>query len=103
MCLFSGKIVAKSEQMFDNVQRAVYFNQRTKGVDRLPSIAKKRILRKKYRKHLLSSFQKPKSTQTSESVFAKKVEQIRKTKCELLLIRIVDCFLDGYSKYTSNL
>jgi len=78
MCLFSGKIVAKIEQMFDNVQRAVYFNQRTKGVDRLPSIAKKRILRKKYRKHLLSSFQKTKSTQTSESVFAKKIEQTKK-------------------------
>ena len=32
--------------MFDNVQRAVDFNHRNNGVDRMPSIAKKRLLRK---------------------------------------------------------
>ena len=47
---FSGKVIAKSGQVFDNVQRAVDFNQRNKGVDRIPSIAKKRLLRKKYKK-----------------------------------------------------
>ena len=39
---FSGKVIAKSGQVFDNVQRAVDFNHRNKGVDRMPSIAKKR-------------------------------------------------------------
>ena len=58
---FSGKVIAKSGEMFDNVQRAVDFNHRNKGVDRMPSIAKKRLLRKKYRKHLFSSFQKTKN------------------------------------------
>ena len=53
---FSGKVVPKSGQVFDNVKRAVDFNHRNKGVDRMPSIAKKRLLRKKYRKHLFSSF-----------------------------------------------
>ena len=43
---FSGKVVAKSGQMFDNVQRAVEFNHRNKGVDRMPSIAEKIFLRK---------------------------------------------------------
>ena len=57
---FSGKVLAKSGQVFYNVQRAVDFNQRNKGVDRMPSIAKKRLLRKKYKKHLFSSFQKAK-------------------------------------------
>ena len=38
---FSGKVIAKSGQVFDNVQRAVDFNNRNKGVDRMPSIAKK--------------------------------------------------------------
>ena len=38
---FSGKVVAKSRRVFDNVQRAVDFNHRNKGVDRMPSIAKK--------------------------------------------------------------
>ena len=67
---FSGKVIAKSGQVFDNVQRAVDFNQRNKGMDRMPSTAKKRLLRKKYKKHLFSSFQKTKTTQTSGSVFA---------------------------------
>ena len=73
---FSGKVIEKSGQVFDNVQRTVDFNQRNKGVDRMPSIAKKRLLRKKYKKHLFSPFQKTKSTQTSGSVFAKRIEKV---------------------------
>ena len=97
-----GKVVAKSGQVFDNVQRAIDFNQRNKGVDRRPSLAKKRFLRKKYKKHLFSSFQKTKTTQTSGSVFAERIEKVKKTKFELDLIKIVDCFLDGHSNYDSN-
>ena len=100
---FSGKVIAKSGQVFDNVQRAVDFNQRNKGVDRMPSIAKKRLLRKKYKKLLFSSFQKTKSTQTGGSVFAERIEKVKKTKFELDLFKIVDCFLDGHGKYDSNL
>ena len=100
---FSGKVIAKSGQVFDNVQRAVDFNHRNKGVDRMPSIAKKRLLRKKYEKHLFSSFQKTKSTQTSGSVFAERIEKVKKTKFELDLIKIVHCFLDGHGNYDSNL
>ncbi len=89
--------------MFDNVQRAVDFNQRNKGVDRMPSIAKKKLFRKKYKKHLFSSFQKTKSTQTSGSVFAERIEKVKKTIFELELIKIVDCFLDGHGIFDSNL
>ena len=46
---FSEKVFAKKRQVFDNVQRAVDFNQRNKGVDRMPSIAKNRLSRKKYK------------------------------------------------------
>ena len=69
----------------------------------MPSIAKKRLLRKKYKNNLMSSFQKTKSTQTSGSVFAGRSEQVKKTKFELELIKIVDCFLDGHGNYTSTL
>ena len=69
----------------------------------MPSIAKKRLLRKKFKKHLLSSFQKTKSTQTSGSVFADGIEQVKRTKFEVELIKIVYCFLDGHGNYTSNL
>ena len=100
---FIGKIVIKSGQLFDNLQRAVHFNQQNRGVDRMPSIAKKRLLRKKYKNHLLSSFQKTKSTQSSRSVFADRIKQVKKNKFELELIKIVDCFLDGHGNYTSIL
>ena len=66
--------------MFDNVQRAVDFNHRSKGVERMPSIAKKRLLREKFKKHLISYFQKTKTTQTSGSVFAERIEKVEKTK-----------------------
>ena len=102
-CRMSGKSVLKSGQLFHNLQRAVNFNQQNRGVDRMPSIAKKRLLRKKFKKRLLSSFQKTKSTQTSGSVFADRFEQVKRKKFELGLIKIVDCFLDGHGNYTSNL
>ena len=100
---FIGKVIAKSGQVFDKVQRAVDFNQRNKGVGRMPSIAKKRLLRKKCKKHLFSSFQKTKSTQTGGSVFAERIEKVKKTKFELDLIKNADCFLDGHGNYDSNL
>ena len=77
---FSGTVIAKTVQVFDNRQRAVDFNQRNKGVDRSLSIAKKRLLRKKYKKHLFSSIQKTKTTQTSGSVFAERIQKVKKTK-----------------------
>ena len=95
--------MAKSGQPFDNVQRAVDFNHRNKGVDRMPSIAKKRLLRRKYKKHLFSSFQKTKTTQTSGSVYAETIEEVKKVNFELELIKIVDCFLDGHCNFDSNL
>ena len=75
--------------MFDNMQRAVGFNRRNKGKDRMPSIAKKRLLRKKFKKHLLSSCQKTKTKKTSRSVFAERIEKVQKTKIELELTKIV--------------
>ena len=100
---FNGKIVIKRGQLFDYLQRAVHFNQQNRGVERMPSIAKKRLLRKKYKNYLLSSFQKTESTQTSGSVFADRIEQFKKIEFELELIKIVDCFLDGHGIYTKNL
>ena len=36
-----------------------------------------------------------KTTQTSGPVFGERKEQVRKTKFDIELIKIVDCFLDG--------
>ena len=69
----------------------------------MPNIVKKRLLRKNYKKLFLSSLQKTKSVQTSGSVFADRREQVKKTEFEPELLKIVDCFLDGHSNYTTNL
>ena len=69
----------------------------------MPSFAKKRLLRKKFAKHLLSSFQKTKTTQTSGSVLAERMEKIKKTKLEIELKKIEEFFLDGHGNYDSNL
>ena len=100
---FSGKIVLKSWQLFDNLQRAVHFNEQNRGADRMPSIAKRRLLRKKFKKHLLSSFQKTKQTQTIGSVIADRIEQVKRAKLELELIKSLDCFSDGDDNYNSIL
>ena len=56
---FNGKIIIKGGQLFDYLQRAVHFNQQNRGVERMPSIAEKRILRKKYKKHLFTPSKRP--------------------------------------------
>ena len=70
---FSGKVIAKSGQVFDKVQRAVDFSHRNEGKDRMPSIAKKRLWRKNFKKHSFSCIQETKTTQTSGSVFAERI------------------------------
>ena len=100
---FRGKVIAKSGQVFENVQGKADFNHRNKGVDRMPSIAKKRLLLKMFKKHFFSFFQKTKTTQTSGSVFAERIKKVKKTKFELELLKVVDCFLDGHGNYDSNL
>ena len=100
---FSGKIIAKSGNVFDDMQRAISFNQTNRGVEKFRVLQKKRLLRKKFKQHFMSALQKNKSTQTSGSVFAERIEKVEKTKFELELIKIVDCFLDGHGNYDSNL
>ena len=97
---FSGKFNASSGNVFDNVQRAIVFNQRNGGVDKKPSMAKKRLLRIKFEQHFMSALQKKnKSKQTSSSVFAERIEKDKKTKFELELTKNVGCFLDGHDNY----
>ena len=95
--------VVKSGQTFDNLHWALEFNHQKRGVDRVPSIAKKETLEEKHKKLLLSCYQRTKSTQTSGSVFAGRIVQVKKTKFEIQLIRNVESVLDGHGKYTSVL
>ena len=46
---------------------------------------------------------KRQTTQINGSVFPERIEKVKKTKFELELIKIVDCFLDGHGNYDSSL
>ena len=97
---FSGNVLEKNGEILDSVERAVTFNKLNKGVDKMPSIAKKRLLRKKFKKHMLTSVQRSISVQITGSVFVQRVESVkRKTTFELELMKIIDSFLDGYGSY----
>ena len=69
----------------------------------MPSIAKKKLLRKKFKQHFMSALQKNKSTQTNGSMFAERSEKAKKTKFEIELLKIEDCFFDGHGTYDNNL
>ena len=69
----------------------------------MPSIAEKKLLGRKHKKHLWSSFRKTKSTQANGSVFADRNEQVKRTIFELEMIKTVDCFLYGCGSYSSSL
>ena len=98
---FSGNFIAKSGNVFDNVQRAISLNQRNRGVEKLSSIAKLRLLRKKFKQHFLRALQKNKSTQTNGAVFAERIEKAKKTKFELEVNKLVDCLFDGHGNNDS--
>ena len=74
---FSDKIAIKRGEFFDYLQRAVHFNQQNTGVERMSSIAKKRLLRKKYKKHFLSSFQKTKSTKLVDQCLQTELNKLK--------------------------
>ena len=67
---YNRKKVAKSGQLFEKEQKAAYVNQQNRELSRMRSNAKRRELEGKVHKHLLSSFQKTKSMQSSVSMFA---------------------------------
>ena len=62
----------------------------------MPSVAKKRLLRKKFERHYLCSNQKLASTQTIDSDFLERVRKGQNSKYEYDLLKLFDCFIDGY-------
>ena len=75
---FSGKVIAKSGQVFDSKQRAVDFNHKNKGVDRMPSSAKKRLLRKKYKNFCSAPFKKQKQRRPVVQCLQKELKKLKR-------------------------
>ena len=74
------------------------FSDVNEGTGKMPSIAKKELLRKRFNRLMLASIQNLTSVQTSPPVFVERVALItRQTKIELELMKNknIDCFLDS--------
>ena len=69
------------------------FNLRWKAAEKMPSIANKRLIWKKFRRHYLCSNQKLASTQTLGSAFLDRIQKIQNSKYESDLFKIIDCFI----------
>ena len=97
---FSGKVVVKSGQVFDNVQRAVDFNHRNRGVDKMPSIAKKDSCGKSSKSIHSAPFRRQRQRRLVDQSLQRELEKSKKTKFELELKKIG--FLDGHGKNGKN-
>ena len=88
--------------MFNQLRRAVQLNLRTKGAEKMPSIAKKRLIRKKFKRHYLCSNQKLASTQTFGSAFLDTIRKIQNLKYESDLFKNIDCFFDCHGSVNGD-
>ena len=93
---FFISFLEESGVVFAQLTRAVEHNLAKKYVERVPSISKKRLSRKKFKRHLLRAEQRSASTQTLASSFLDRIYSLRNSKYESELIMIVDCLLDGH-------
>ena len=75
----------------------------TRELTECRALQKETLEEKVQKKHLFSSFEQTKTTETSGSVFAERFEKVIKTKFDFELIKIVGCFLDGHDNFDSNL
>ena len=99
---FYSSIVTSSGEVFNQLRRAVQHNLRWRGAEKMPSIAKKRLIRKKFKRHYLCSNQKLASTQTLASAFLDRIRKIQNSKYEPDLFKIIDCFFDCHGSVHSD-
>ena len=86
----------------NQLDRAVHHNLKWKGAEKMPSVAKKRLLREKFKRHYLCSNQKLASTQTIGSAFLERIRKVQNSKHEHDLLKLIDCFIDGYGFVNSD-
>ena len=99
---FYSSIVTSSGEVFNQLRRAVQHNLRWRGAEKMPNIAKKRLIRKKIKRPYLCSNQKLASTQTLGSAFLDRYRKIQNSKYEPDLFKIIDCFIDCHGSEHSD-
>ena len=85
------------------MRRAFHFNHQDRGVDRIPSISKKKLLRKEYKIFCWAPSKRPDRHKLVDQSLETELIKLKKSKFELDLTEIVEFILDGYSIYTSIL
>ena len=93
---FFGYTMDEAGLVFTQLKRAVQHDLENKFVEKLPSVSKRRLSRKKFKRHLLRAEQRNSSTQTLRSSFVDRSQSLKNSKYESELIKIVDCLLDGH-------
>ena len=99
---FYSSIATSSGEMFNQLSRVVQHNLRWKGAKKMPSIAKKRLIWKKFKRYYLCSNQKLASTQTFGSVFLNRIRKVQISKHESDLFKIIDCFTECHGFVLSD-
>lgn len=95
---YKYKIASKGE-WFEQLERAMEHNIAHPQMEKRPGLAKSRLLRKIYHWHPASDNEHL----SKRSAFLQRVQTVRKTKYEYALMKIIDCFLDGYGTvYTDH-
>ena len=99
---FYSNVISSTGEVFNQLDRAVHHNLKWKGKEKVPSVSKKSLLRKKFKRHYLCSNQKLASTQTIGSAFLERVRKVQNSKYAHDLLKIIDCFIDGYGFVNSD-
>ena len=77
---FYSNIISTRVEVFNKLNRAVEHNLKSTIPGKLPSVTKKRLLQKKFKRHYLSSAQKLASTQALGSAFSGRDSKSSKLK-----------------------
>ena len=99
---FYFNIISSRGEVFNQLNRAVEHNLKCRIPEKLPSVAKKRLLRKKFKRQNISSAQMIASTQTLGSAFLERIRKVQNSKYETDLLKFVDCFIDGFGIVNSE-
>ena len=99
---FYLNVISSTGEVFNQFDRAVHHNLKWKGAEKMPSVAEKRLLHKQFKRHCLCCNQKLASTQTIGSAFVERVLKRQNSKDEHDLVKIIDCFIDGYGFVNSD-
>ena len=91
---FYSCFVTSSGEIFNQLSGTVQHNLRSKGAKKMPSIAKKRQIRKMFKRHYFCSNQKLASTKILGSAFLDRIRKAQNSKHESDLFKSIDSFID---------